>query len=416
MKGMGQALTFRRELEPYFARSIRDVARSYRFSEEELRVLEDADAAAEEIYPLEYEAFLEHRLNLEADRILKKYNLLGTSFPPEYGGRGAGLIVTVLCMERLGQAAPGGAALVSTALGCTPIYLWGSEEQKRRYLMPALKGDLVFAYALTEPNVGSNASALEMRYRRQDGGFLLNGEKYLISNGSIADAIITFARSEETGKVSAFIVEREMGVKTSLKLEHKIGLFTQDLAMLSYENVLVPKENLLGPEEGGLLVAYSALHVGRLAVAAACVGAIEDCLKASVERAKARTQFGKPIAKHQLVQQHIAFMAEALEMARWPVYDAAFKVMEWQRNPLDRELRRAADRSTAIAKRVASNLAFQAADRAVQVFGGFGYSTLAPPTRHFLNLRATRLYEGTDEIMDLHVAASILGREYEAFA
>jgi alkylation response protein AidB-like acyl-CoA dehydrogenase len=413
---MAQSLTFGRELEPYFARSIRDVARSYAYTKEELRVLEDADAAADEIYPLEYEAFLEHRLNLEADRVLKKYNLLGTSFPPEYGGRGAGLIVTVLCLERLGQVAPGGASLISTALGCTPIYLWGSEEQKRRYLMPALRGELILAYALTEPNVGSNASALEMKYRREGDAYVLKGEKYLISNGSIADAIITFARSEETGKVSAFIVDRSSGVKTALRLEHKIGLFTQDLAMLSYEDVTVPRENLLGGEEMGLLVAYSALHVGRLAVAAACVGAIEDCLKASIERAKTRHQFGKPIAKHQLVQQHIAFMAEALEMARWPTYDAAFKVMEWQRNPLDRELRRAADRATAIAKRVASKLAFEAADRAVQVFGGFGYSTLAPPTRHFLNLRATRLYEGTDEIMDLHVAASLLGREYEAFS
>ena len=182
-----------------------------------------------------------------------------------------------------------------------------------------------------------------------------------------------------------------------------------------FKDVKVPKENILGVASKGHWVAYTGLISGRIGVATGCVGVMEECLNVVIERAKTRWQHGKPIGKHQLVQMHIVQIAMNLEMARWPTYVAAFKVSEWEKDPFNRELRLDLDQASALAKRIASGLAFDSADRAVQVFGGFGYSILSRAGRHFLDTRAARLYEGTDEIMGLKIASGVLGREFEAY-
>jgi alkylation response protein AidB-like acyl-CoA dehydrogenase len=406
-------------MEAYFQRSINEVGRFYKFSDEDLRLFEEVDKAAEELTVAEYESYLEREFNRNAIAILRKRSLVGISIKKENGGLGATPIVSVLASERLSQAGLGATSAVgvSTGLAGSCLESWGNEDQKKRYLAPAARGDKILAYALTEPEAGSDPESLQATFEEKDGDYVLNGTKYLITNGSIADAVITFAypKGEKKG-MTAFIVDTGAeGYEVAMKLKEKIGLFTSDTAMIEFNDLKVPLENRLGIPGRGLWVAYVALITGRMGVASGCLGTMDNCLSAVKERASNRYQHGKPIGKHQLIQQHIAEMAMNLEMARWPTYNAAFKIMDWEKAPLNKELRVDVDQASSIAKRVASRLAYDTADRAVQVFGGFGYSTLSPVTKHYLDTRATRIFEGTDEIMDLKIASGVLGRDFEAY-
>ena len=406
-------------METYFQRSINEVGRFHKFSDDDLRLFEDADKVEEELAVAEYESYLEREFNSKAVEILKKQNLIGIQVKKENGGRGASPIVATLAFERLSQAGLGATTTVgaSIGLGGTCLETYGSRDQKQRYLAPAAKGEKILAYALTEPEAGSDPVALQTTFEEKDGDYLLNGTKYLITNGSIADAVITFAypKGEKEG-MTAFIVDTSAeGFEVTMKMSEKLGLFTSDTAMLEFHDLKVPVENRLGIPGKGLWVAYVALISGRMGVAAGCLGVMENCLAAVKERAMNRWQHGKPIGKHQLIQQHIAEMAMNLEMSRWPTYNAAFKITDWEKAPLDKELRVDVDQASSIAKRVSSRCAYDTADRAVQVFGGFGYSTLSPVTKHYLDSRVTRIFEGTDEIMDLKIASGVLGREYEAY-
>jgi alkylation response protein AidB-like acyl-CoA dehydrogenase len=407
-------------MESYFQRSINEVGRLYKFSDEDHRIFEDADKAAEELAVAEYESYIEREFNSKSIGILKKHNVLGVQVKKENGGRGASPIVATLCFERLTQAGLGATitAGASIGLGGTCLETYGSRDQKQRYLLPAAKGDKILAYALTEPEAGSDPVSLQTSFEESDGGYVLNGTKYLITNGSIADAVITFAYPKGSKEgMTAFIVDtKSEGYEVSMKLKEKLGLFTSDTAMIEFHDLKVPVENRLGIPGKGLWVAYIALISGRMGVASGCLGVIENCLKEVKERATNRIQHGKPIGKHQLIQQHIAEMAMNLEMARWPTYNAAFKIGDWEKSPLDRDLRKDVDQASSIAKRVSSRLAYDTADRAVQVFGGFGYSTLSPVTKHLLDTRVARIFEGTDEIMDLKIASGVLGRDFEAYS
>ena len=200
-----------------------------------------------------------------------------------------------------------------SSIGQGPILAWGNEEQKRRFLPPSTRGEIVCAFGLTEPEAGSNPREMAMTYRRRGDEFVLNGEKYLISNGGIAGVIVTFAYPEgRTGRISAFLVETGGPGFSSESLEPKVGNVTADTARFTLRDYAIPAANLLGAEGEGLAIAMDALVGGRLSVAAGCLGVIEDCLAEVVAYAKARHQHGKPIARHQLVQEHIA----AIEMDR----------------------------------------------------------------------------------------------------
>jgi alkylation response protein AidB-like acyl-CoA dehydrogenase len=200
-----------------------------------------------------------------------------------------------------------------------------------------------------------------------------------------------------------------------MQLEEKIGLFTSDTSMLTFEDAFVPDVDVLGEEGKGFSVAYSALLNGRIGIGSGCVGVMEDCLNQVKERTTSRIQHGKEIGKHQLIQRHIAFIESGLEACRWLVYRAAIKKDEYDNDPKNLSLRAESDRLSAVAKYMASRCAFESADRAVQCFGGFGYSILSPVAKHFLDTRVARIYEGTDEIMELKIASSVLGREFEAY-
>ena len=404
-------------MEPLFSTSLNDVAETFGLSERSRELLERADRAADELLLPHAEGYLERRVVEAIPRILAEYGLLGLPVSRDYGGEGADMLTYSLAMQRLGQVGMSVVSFTSvhTSLGSYTIEQWGTEEQKT-ILREATKGRKILAFALTEPEAGSDPSSLKTSYQKKDGRFILTGEKYLITNGGLADLVLVFARSKDDGRISCFLVDTELdGFHVDLELKEKIGLFPSDTAMFSLENCEVKAESLLGEEGRGLTVAYTSLMSGRLGVASGCLGVIDDCLNSVIERAQTRVQHGKLIGKHQLVQQHVAAIAMDREMARWPTYLAALAKEKFNHASTDRGLRAEADHRIAIAKRIASRCAFDSADRAVQVFGGFGYSLLSSAGRHFCDVRVTRLYEGTDEILDLKIASALLGPEFEAF-
>jgi alkylation response protein AidB-like acyl-CoA dehydrogenase len=256
---------------------------------------------------------------------------------------------------------------------------------------------------------------LQSAYERRGDHFVLDGVKYLISNGGIAHAVVTFAYPQGGGRMSAFVVDTDDPGFAKEDLHAKMGMPSCNTAMFEMQGVKVPADNLLGEEGNGFRIAMGTLVSGRISVAAGCLGVIEDCLEDAVAYAKERHQHGKPIGKHQLVQEHIA----AIEMHRVSTDAMVVKAAEAKdasnRELANAELRAKADLLAAQAKLFASNAAWDAADRAVQVYGGRGWSTLYRPGRHLMDVRVCRIYEGTDEILKLKVAAAVLGKDFEAF-
>jgi alkylation response protein AidB-like acyl-CoA dehydrogenase len=406
-------------MERLFQASVDEVSSLLGLNEDEIGILEDGDRAAEELLVSEFEKYVERKYNPQIPQVLKKHALLGAPILAKYGGRGARQLVHAMLLERLGQTGMGVITFadVHQCLGSLAIQGWGTEEQRKRYLPGAAVGDRIFAYALTEPEAGSDPASLATNYVRDGDGFRLSGSKYLISNGSIATSAIVFARPASGGTgPSAFILDtKQDGFAVDMRLEEKIGLFTSDTSLLSLDDVYVPAEDMLGEEGKGLAVAYSALLNGRIGIGSGCVGVMEDCLNQVKERVTSRVQHGKPIGKHQLIQKHVAFIESSLESCRWLVYRAAMKKDEYDKDRGNLALRADADRLSAVAKYMTSRRAFESADRAVQVFGGFGYSIMSPVAKHFLDSRVARIYEGTDEIMELKIASSVLGRDFEAY-
>ncbi len=384
------------------------------------QLLSDVEAFCQEIRPVEELCYVEHKFNDKVLPLGRKYNLLGMTIPKEYGGRGADTVTYARAIARIGREGTAVRTFFSghTSIGQYPILTWGNEEQKRRYLPAATRGEKILAFGLTEPDAGSNPLEMKTVYERKGDHYVLNGVKYLISNGGICDAVVAFAYPKDAEgparRVSAFIVDRGPGY-VSEDLTAKMGMPTSNTAMFALEDCKVPAANLLGAEGNGFRIAMGTLVSGRISVAAGCLGVIEDCLAEAISYAKERYQHGKPIAKHQLVQEHIAAIemdraaADAMVMRSAEAKDASAAA------PDNAELRARADILSAQGKLFAANAAWDAADRAVQVYGGRGWSTLYRPGRHLMDVRVCRIYEGTDEILKLKIAASVLGKEYEAF-
>jgi alkylation response protein AidB-like acyl-CoA dehydrogenase len=377
------------------------------------RLLADVEAFCEEIRPVEELCYVEHHYNDQVIPLARKHNLLGMPVPPAYGGRGADTVTYARALARIGREGTGVRTFFSghTSIGQYPIMTWGNEDQKRRYLPPSVRGEKVMAFGLTEPEAGSNPLEMQMTYESRGDRFLLNGVKYLISNGGIADTVIVFAYPKTGGRVSAFIVDTDGPGFTKEDLTAKMGMPTANTAMFELTDHAVSAANLLGEEGNGFRIAMGTLVSGRISVASGCLGVIEDCLAEAVNYAKERQQHGKPIAKHQLVQEHLA----AIEMHRFATEAVVLRAAEAKdasaAEPASAVLRSRADLLAAQAKLFAANAAWDAADRAVQVFGGRGWSTLYRPGRHLQDVRVCRIYEGTDEILKLKVAAAVLGKE-----
>jgi alkylation response protein AidB-like acyl-CoA dehydrogenase len=396
---------------------------NFEISDEQGLVLKLVDRACRELRPVEDKCYLERRYNDQTKRILGKAHVLGLPISTDYGdGQGADLLTYALALERIGREGGGVRTFVSvqTSLVMLPIQRWGTQEQKSRYLEPGTKGERVFAFGLTEPGAGSDPSSMRTEFEERGGSFALNGQKTWISNGSIADTVVVFARPNApgaaTGGICAFLVDRDSEGFSSRPIENKLGLFTSDTGTIYLESCVVPKDALLGPRGRGLHVAYGALMSGRLSVAAGCVGVIQDCLDEAVRYSGLRVQHGKLIGKHQLVQRHIGVMAVNLEASRWLTLRAASLWHQSSKSPENVSLRDAADAAIAKAKYFAANSSFDAADRAVQVFGANGYSMENRPARHLVDSRVSRIYEGTDEILEQKIAVSILGRDFAAYS
>jgi alkylation response protein AidB-like acyl-CoA dehydrogenase len=385
----------------------------------------DVEAFCQEVRPEEELAYAERRFNEHVVPLAKKHGLLGMMIRPEYGGRGADSVNYFKALARIGREGTTVRTFFSghLSIGAYPIQTWGGDAVKKKYLPAAARGDKILAFGLTEPDAGSNPREMTTTFEKKGGGFVLNGVKYLISNGGIADAVVVFGYpagvpdGDPARRISAFVVDTAAkGFEVeSFAPNAKTGMPTSNTAMFEMHGVEVPAENLLGELGDGFRVAMGTLVSGRLSVAAGCLGVIEDCLAEAVNYAKMRSQHGKEIARHQLVQEHIAM----IEMARVASESLLLRAAETKdraaAKPADRDLQREADLLAAQAKFFATNAAWDAADRAVQVFGGRGWSTLYRPGRHLTDVRVCRIYEGTDEILKLKVASAVLGKEWEAF-
>jgi alkylation response protein AidB-like acyl-CoA dehydrogenase len=372
------------------------------------RLLADVEAFCQDLREHEEIAYVEHHYNHHLIPLARHFNLLGIPVPAEFGGRGADAVTYARALARIGQEGTGVRTFFSghTSIGQYPIMTWGSDEQKRRYLPTSCTGDKILAFGLTEPEAGSNPLEMQSTYERTGDHFALNGVKYLISNAGIATTIVTFAYPKAGGRISAFIADMDQPGCAREDLVAKVGMPTANTGMFELTDFQVPAHNLLGAEGDGFRIAMGTLVSGRLSVAAGCLGVIEDCLIESLRYARER----------QLVQEHLT----AIEMARLAtdalVYKAAEAKEASNAEPQNADLRARAELLAAQAKLYASNAAWEAADHAVQVFGGRGWSTLYRPGRHLMDVRVCRIYEGTDEILKLKIAAALLGgKEFEAY-
>lgn len=331
---------------------------------------------------------------------LAALGFFGLTLPEEYGGLGADCVTYALAMEELGRAdsALRGIVSVSSGLVGTSVLGFGTEEQRRRWLPGIAAGTTLGCFGLTEPDTGSDAASLTSRARRDGDDWLVSGQKLFITNGTWADVALVFARTGGAGPrgISAFLVPTDSPGFEAREITGKLGLRGQATAELFLDDVRVPSDALLGEEGRGFSVAMSALDKGRIAVAAGCVGIVQGCLEISVGYATSRTQFGRPLAGFQLVQEMIADLSVDADAARLMVWRAADLV--------DRGLPYGVAASKA--KLFASEAAVRAADRAVQVHGGAGYVDDYPAAKYLRDARVMTLYEGTSQIQRL-----LIGRD-----
>jgi alkylation response protein AidB-like acyl-CoA dehydrogenase len=334
---------------------------------------------------------------------LGEVGFLGLGLPEEYAGSGGDLLSYALMMEELGRGDTSIRGIVSVSLGLVAksINAWGTAEQKERFLPDLATGRTLGCFGLTEPGTGSDAASLASRAVREGGDWVISGNKLFITNGTWADVALVFARSGGPGPkgISAFLVPTDAAGFERREIKGKLGLRGQATAELILDGVRVPDANRLGDEGAGFRIAMSALDKGRIAVAAGCVGLARACLEASVDYARQREQFGKPIATYQLVQEMLAEMAVETDAARLLVWRAA--------DLADRGEKFGTEAS--MAKLFASETAVKAANQAIQVFGGYGYVDEFPVGKYLRDARVTTLYEGTSQIQKLLIGRALTG-------
>ena len=335
---------------------------------------------------------------------MKPLGFLGASIPEEYGGMGLDSISYCLVIEEIARADSSirGILSVNCSLVGTAIAKWGSEEQKQEWLPKLASGDVIGCFALTEPGAGSDPGSLRMTGARDGDGYVLNGSKQFITNGTVAGLALTFANADPSKGakgITAFLVPVPTPGLTATEIKGKLGLRAASTAELSYADVRVSGSTVLGEIGGGMKVALGALDQGRVSLAAGCVGIAQACLDASVEYAKQREQFGKPIAGFQLIQEMLADMLVEVEAARLLVWRAAALKDKGTRNTVE----------AAIAKYVASEAAVKCANLAIQVHGGYGYIDEFPVGKYLRDARVTTLYEGTSQVQKLLLGRHLTG-------
>ncbi len=335
---------------------------------------------------------------------MAKLGLLGIIVPKEYGGAGLDTISYSIIIEEISRkcASTGVITSVHNSLVAWPIKKYGTEEQKKKYLPMIAKGEAIGAFGGTEPNAGTDLGAMQTTAELKGDKYIINGNKTFITSGPKAGIILVFAVTDkEKGSkgISAFIVENTMkGFKVG-SIFDKMGINANLVSELIFEDMEVPKENLLGKEGEGFKLALSALDSGRIGIAAQSVGIAQAALDESIEYSKQRQQFGRPIAKFQAIQWMIADMATRIEAARYLVRNAAY-AKDNKKGRFSKE--------AAMAKLFASETAMEAAIKAVQIHGGYGYTKEYTVERLFRDAKITEIYEGTSEVQKMVIAGSLL--------
>ncbi len=361
--------------------------------------------AETEVKPIAFMLDKENQFPKEAIKKLGEMGFMGIPFEKKYGGAGLDAISYAIAVEELARVDGGTGVILSahTSLGAYPIYAFGTEEQKKKYLVPLAKGEKIGAFGLTEPNAGSDAGGTETVAVLEGDHYVLNGGKIFITNGGEADTYVIFAVTTPdigTRGISAFIVERGWDGFTFGDHYDKMGIRSSATAELIFNDVKVPKENLLGKEGEGFKIAMSTLDGGRIGIAAQALGIAQGAYENALEYSKERIQFGKPICQQQAIAFKLADMATKIRCARLLVYSAA--ELKQEHMPYAME--------AAMAKQYASDIALEVVNDALQIFGGTGYLKGMEVERAYRDAKITTIYEGTNEIQRVVIASHIIGK------
>ena len=359
--------------------------------------------AENEVKPIAAEIDETERYPRENVDKMARYNMLGIPFPEELGGAGGDELAYAIAVEELSRVCGTTGVILSahTSLGCWPIYKYGTEEQKQKYLVPLAKGEKLGAFALTEPNAGTDAAGQQTVAVVDGDNYILNGSKIFITNGGQADVYIVFAMTDKTKGtrgISAFIVEKDFPGFTIGKIEDKMGIRASSTAELIFQNCVVPKENLLGEIGKGFKIAMTTLDGGRIGIAAQALGIAQGALDETVKYLKERKQFGRSISKFQGLQWMVADMGTEIEAARLLVYRAAYNKANGL--PYNKE--------AAMAKLYAANTAMNVTTKCVQLHGGYGYTKDYPIERMMRDAKITEIYEGTSQVQQMVIAGHLL--------
>ena len=359
--------------------------------------------ADREVAPHAAELDREDRVPFETLEKMADAGFMGLCVPEEYGGAGMDFLSYCLLIEEISRADAGvGATLaVHTSAGTLPIVMFGTEEQKARWVPPLVRGERIGCFALTEPETGSDASAIRTRAEQVDGGYRISGHKQWVTNGRVAWTMILFARAPEG--VTAFVLGMDAEGISFGKHAQKMGVISATTDDVIFDNVFVPEEDRLGEEGRGLRVALGTLDAGRIGIAAQATGIAEAAFRYATQYAAGRTTFGKPIAEHQAIAFKLADMQTKIRAARLLVYEAA-----WMKDRGERHAE-----SGARAKLYASQVANEVAYEAIQVLGGRGYMKDHPVERYYRDARVTEIYEGTSEIQRLVISRAIMKEQAE---
>jgi butyryl-CoA dehydrogenase len=330
---------------------------------------------------------------------MAELGLTGIPWPEEYGGIGSDFLAYCIAVEELSRvdASIGVTLSAHTSLAGWPVYKFGTEEQKQKYLRPMAQGEKIGAYGLTEPSSGSDAGGMKTTARLNGDHYVISGSKIFITNGGIADIYIVFASTDPTQKtkgITAFIVESDFPGFSVGKKENKLGIRSSPTTEIIFEECKVPVENVLGDVGEGFKIAMMTLDGGRNGIAAQAVGIAQGALDAATNYAKERVQFGKPISAQQGVGFKLADMATGIEASRLLTYQAAW--LESEGLPYGKE--------SAMSKLLAGDTAMKVTTEAVQIFGGYGYTKDYPVERYLRDAKITQIYEGTQEIQRLVIS------------
>lgn len=360
--------------------------------------------AEDEIKPIAYQLDISNEFPHEAIKKLGHIGYMGIPFPKEYGGIELDYLSYVIAVEELARVDAGSASILSahTSLASYPIFCYGTEEQKKKYLLPMARGEKLGAFALTEPNAGSDAGGMETSAMLENGSYLLNGHKIYTTNAPLADVYIVFAVTKQdvgTSGVTAFILEKDMPGIIFGEQYDKMGIRSSVTAEINFVDVVIPKANRLGAEGEGFKIALDSLNGGRIGIAAQALGIAQGAYENALEHAKTRHQFGKPICQQQGVSFKLADMATKIQASRLMVYSAASRKEDGANHRLE----------AAMAKQYASDVCLEVVNDAVQIFGGSGYLKGMDVERAYRDAKITTLYEGTNEIQRTIIATQLLG-------